>query len=99
MLTILFTYELLFAWDGCIRRFCPLLFKFLPFDPPPPPPPPPPTPDVVELLLFVLYTGERRCWLFVELVDVVDIDVILPSVIVVDEPLLSDRWSKQCDAK
>jgi hypothetical protein len=92
MLT-LFTYELLFAWDDGIRRFCPLLFKFLPFDPPPPPP------GVVGLLLFVLYTGERRCWLFVELVVVVDIDVILPSVTVVDEPLLSDRWSKQCDAK
>jgi len=97
MLT-LFTYELLFAWVGGIRRFCPLLFKFLPFDPPPPPPP---TPVVVELLLFVLYTGERRrwCWLVVELVDAVVIDVVLPPVIVVDEPLLSDRWSKQCDAK
>ena len=50
----LFTYELLFALDGGTRRFGPLLFKFLPFDPPPPAPPPP---VVFELLL---YTGERR---------------------------------------
>ncbi len=90
MLT-LFTYELLFAWDDGIRRFCPLLFKFLPFDPPPPPPP-----VVFELLL---YTGERRRGWFVELVDAVGIDVLLPPVIVVDEPLFSDRWSKQCDAR
>ncbi len=89
MLT-LFTYELLFAWDGGIRRFCPLLFKFLPFDPPPPPP------VVFELLL---YTGERRRGWFVVLVDVAGRDVLLPPVIVVDEPLFSDRCSKQCDAR
>ncbi len=93
MLT-LFTYELLFAWDGGIRRFCPLLFKFLPFDPPPPPPPPPPV--VFELLL---YTGEWRWAWFVEFVDVAGIDVLLPPVMVVDEPLFSDKWSRQRDAK
>jgi hypothetical protein len=47
----LFTYELLFVCDVGRRRFDPLLFEFLPFDPPPPP-------VVLELLLFVLYTGE-----------------------------------------
>jgi hypothetical protein len=86
MLT-LFTYELLFAWDEGIRRFCPPLFKFLPFDPPPT--------VVVQLLLFVLYTDEPCCWLFGD----VGIDVELPPVAVVDEPLVSDKWSKQCDAK
>ncbi len=90
----LFTYELLFAWDGGIRRFCPLLFKFLPFDPPPLAPPPPPV--VFELLL---YTGERRRGWFVELVDAVGRDVVLPPVIVADEPLFSDRCNKQCDAR
>lgn len=39
-----------------MRRFCPLLFKFLPFDAPPPPPP-----VVLQALLFALYTGDRRC--------------------------------------
>jgi hypothetical protein len=91
---ILFSYEFLFAWDGGRRRFCPLLSKFRSFDPLPPP-----LPVVVELFLFVLYTGERRCWLFVELFDIVGIDAVLPPVIVVDEPLFSDRWSKPCDAK
>lgn len=93
MLT-LFTYELLFAWDCGMRRFCPLLFKFLPFDAPPPPPP-----VVLQALLFALYTGDRRCWLFVELVDDAGIDVLDANVVVVGEPLLSDRWSRQWDAK
>ena len=88
LMLILFTYELLLLWDICTRRFCPVLFKFLPFEPPPLPPPPP-----VGLL------GERRREWFVEFVDVVGIDVLLAPVIVVVEPLFSDRWSKQCEAK
>jgi hypothetical protein len=50
MLT-LFTYEFVLVCDDGIRRFCPLLFNGRVFDAPP---------VVVQLLVFVLYTGERR---------------------------------------
>jgi len=56
-------------------------------------------PIVVQLFVFVLYTGERRWELFVEVVDVVVIDVLPPPVVVVDEPLLSDGCSRHCEAK
>jgi hypothetical protein len=89
MLTV-FTYEFVFAWDGGIRRFCPLLFKVRVLDDPP---------IVVQLFVFVLYTGERRCELVVELVVVVVIDVLPPPDVVVDEPLLSDGCNRHCEAK
>jgi len=63
----------------------PLLFKFLLFDVAPPL-----EPAVVDEFVL-LYTGERRCCEGVELVDVFGIDVLLPPVTVVDEPLLSGR--------
>jgi hypothetical protein len=88
----LFTYEFVFAWEGGARRFCPLLFKVRVFDAPPV--------VVVQLFVFVLYTGERRWELVVELVAVaVVIDVFPFPVVVVDEPLLSDGCNKHCEAK
>ena len=65
--------------------FCAALFEFLPFDLPPS------TPVVVQTLLFALYTGERHCWSFVELVDVIGTHIVPLIAVVVDEPLLSDR--------
>lgn len=67
------------------RRFCPPLFKVRVFDAPP---------VVIQLLLFVLNTGERRC----ELVEGVGIDVLAFPAAVVDEPLLSDGCNKRCEA-
>jgi len=79
-----------FVWDDGIRRFCPLLLKVRVLDVPP---------VVVQLFVFVLYTGERHCWLGVEFVDVVVIDVVPPPVVVVDEPLFSDGCNRHCEAK
>jgi hypothetical protein len=51
LMLALFTYEFVLVCDDGIRRFCPPLFNVRVFDAPP---------VVVQLLVFVLYTGERR---------------------------------------
>lgn len=90
LMLALCAYEFVFAWDGGIRRFCPLIFNVRGWDTPP---------VVVQLVVFVLYTGERRCGLVVEFVDVVIIDVFPPATVVVDELLLSDGCNTHGVAK
>lgn len=80
-------YELVLLWEGGSRRFCPLVFNVRVWDGPP-------VVDDVALALLELYTGERRR----EFVDDVGIDVGPVAAVVVEESLLSEGWSKHCEA-